>query len=111
MEPYLRAATLSIVPLRIGGGSRLKILESLAAGAPVVSTAIGAEGLDVEPGIHCVIADSPGDIANSIRELLQHPQQRDALSRAGRKLVEQRYDWGRLAALQAAAWNAARVKP
>jgi len=110
MEPYLRGATLSIVPLRIGGGSRLKILESLAAGAPVVSTTIGAEGLNVEHGVHCVIADSPEDFARSLRDLLRDPEQREVMSQAGRHLVEQHYDWGQLAALQAEAWNAARTK-
>jgi glycosyltransferase involved in cell wall biosynthesis len=111
MEPYLRGATLSIVPLRIGGGSRLKILESFAAGAPVVSTAIGAEGLDVEDDVHCLIADSPEDFARSIGDLLRDPARREALSRAGRLLVEERYDWGRLAVLQEEAWSAARVTP
>lgn len=82
---------LSIVPLRIGAGTRLKIIESMALGTPVVSTSIGAEGLDVVHGENILLADDPKDFARAVLEILRNPQLRDKLSVAGLKLVKERY--------------------
>jgi len=96
VRPYLIAASLVIVPLRIGGGSRLKILEALAAGRCVVSTTIGAEGLAVEAGKHLLIADDPTDFARLITTLLADPTARHSIAAAGRSLVESEYSWDRI---------------
>jgi sugar transferase (PEP-CTERM/EpsH1 system associated) len=97
VRPYLAEATVCVVPLRIGGGTRLKIFEALAMAKPVVSTTIGAEGLPVTPGEHLVLADGPEDFARAVVALLRDPARRRALAAAGRALVEQRFSWGRVA--------------
>jgi glycosyltransferase involved in cell wall biosynthesis len=90
---YVSRATLSVVPLRVAGGTRIKILESMALGTPVVSTTIGAEGLDVVPGRHLGVADTPDRIAAAIVDLLRDEPRRRALAEAGRRLVAERYTW------------------
>ncbi|MDF1544728.1 MAG: glycosyltransferase family 4 protein [bacterium] len=97
VRPYIERAAAYIVPLRIGGGSRLKILEALAMKKGVVSTSIGAEGLEITDGQEIVLADSPSDFVSAIANLLQDRQQAVALGEAGRKLVEKRYGWDSLA--------------
>ena len=89
---YLRAATVVIVPLRIGGGTRLKIFEAMAMGKAVVSTSIGAEGLDVTPGRDLVIADAPESLAQEILKLLRDPDLRHSYEQAAATLAK-RYDW------------------
>jgi glycosyltransferase involved in cell wall biosynthesis len=93
VTPYVAQATLSVVPLRVGGGTRIKILESLALGTPVVSTTVGAEGLDVVPGRHIRLADTPRDFAEAVVSLMRDPEARRAMSAAGRSLVAERYTW------------------
>jgi glycosyltransferase involved in cell wall biosynthesis len=97
VRPYVDAATVYVVPLRIGGGTRLKILEALAMGKAVVSTSVGAEGLDVVDGEHILIADSADEFADRIERLLADPSLRGKLGRAGRALVTERYRWDSLA--------------
>ncbi|HUF92444.1 MAG TPA: glycosyltransferase [Candidatus Limnocylindria bacterium] len=97
VRPYLAEAAVCVVPLRIGGGTRLKIFEALAMARPVVSTTIGAEGLPVTPGEHLVLADGPEDFARAVVALLRDPARGRALAAAGRALVEQRFSWGRVA--------------
>jgi glycosyltransferase involved in cell wall biosynthesis len=97
VRPAVGQATLYIVPLRIGGGTRLKIFEALAMGKAVLSTSIGAEGLGLTPGVHVGIADGAENFARTVVALLQDPARRDALGRAGRALVEERYSWPRVA--------------
>ncbi len=95
VRPYYRQALAAIVPLRTGGGTRLKILEAMAAGVPVVSTALGAEGLDVTPGENIVLAD-PTDPDAWVRELSRIAESepwRQQLTVSARKLVCERYDW------------------
>ncbi len=104
VRPHLGRAAVVLVPLRIGGGSRIKILEALAMGKAVVSTKIGAEGLAVSDGAHLVLADSPADFAQRTIELLNSSQQRSALGMRGRALVEERYSWDRAAAALESAW-------
>ncbi|MCS6859889.1 MAG: glycosyltransferase [Abditibacteriales bacterium] len=91
--PYFRRAAVCVVPLRMGSGTRLKILEAFALGKAVVSTTVGAEGLEVVPGQHLLIADDPPSFAAAVVRVLRDADLRERLGRAGRELVEQRYDW------------------
>ena len=74
VRPYLAEGSVCVVPLRAGGGTRIKIFEAMAAGLPVVSTRIGAEGLPLEDGVHCFLADEPGQFADRVVELLRNPE-------------------------------------
>ncbi|MGH7966115.1 MAG: glycosyltransferase family 4 protein, partial [Candidatus Binatia bacterium] len=91
--PYYQQSQVSIIPLRAGGGTRLKILESMALGRPVVSTALGCEGLEVVDQEHLMIADTPAEFAERVIQLLTDRELRDRISRNARHLVERRYDW------------------
>ncbi|MDP3919972.1 MAG: glycosyltransferase family 4 protein [Candidatus Omnitrophota bacterium] len=91
--PYYYKAGIAICPLRQGSGTRLKILEAMALGNPVVSTSIGAEGLDVEPGRNILIADDAETFAQSILKLLRTPETFNAIRRAGRDLAVSQYSW------------------
>jgi sugar transferase (PEP-CTERM/EpsH1 system associated) len=93
VRPYLADSLAVVVPLRSGGGTRLKILEAMAMGRPVVSTHQGAEGLEISDGVNILLADSPQEFARHIFALLAEPQLGERLSRAGRTLVEAKYDW------------------
>jgi polysaccharide biosynthesis protein PslH len=93
VRPYYRSALAVIVPLRIGGGTRLKILEAMAAGVPVVSTHLGAEGIDVTHNVHLLLADSDVEIATAIDNLARSSEMRSRLVRAARDLVTCQYDW------------------
>lgn len=96
VRPWLARATVVVVPLRSGSGTRFKILEAFAAGRPVVSTRIGAEGLAVEHGIHLLLADDPTSFAEAVIQLLTDPERRWSLARAARELVEREYAWPRI---------------
>lgn len=93
---HLRAAAVVVVPLRVGGGTRLKIYEAMAVGKAVVSTSVGAEGLDVHHGRDMILADSPVEFAESVITLLRDP---DLRSRQGRAAAEvaANYGWPRIA--------------
>jgi len=91
-DAYPRA-DIFLAPIRIGGGTRLKILEAMAAGLPVVSTTVGVEGLEVRKGKEVLIADTPQEFAQKIDRLLKNPSLRDKIGEAGRALVRQKYDW------------------
>lgn len=93
VRPSIGEAAVYVVPLRAGGGTRLKIFEALAMSKPVVSTTLGAEGLALEPGRHYVPADDPGDFADAVVALLRDPERRRMIGQAGRRLVETRYSW------------------
>lgn len=97
MVGALRAATVVVVPLRAGAGTRIKVLEALALGKAVVSTSIGCEGLEVEHGRELLIGDRPQDMAGLVIKLLRDPVWRRELGASGRKLVEARYGWERSA--------------
>ena len=86
-------ATVCIVPIRQGGGTRLKILEAMALGTPVVATSKGAEGLDVVDGEHLLLADAPELFSVRTAELLSNPDLRHRLAANARRLVEAHYDW------------------
>jgi glycosyltransferase involved in cell wall biosynthesis len=97
VRPYVSRASLYVVPLRVGGGTRLKIFEALAMGKAVVSTSVGAEGLPVVPGRHLLIEDDPAAFAGAVVSLLEDPERRAALGAAGRRLVEERHSWAHVA--------------
>jgi polysaccharide biosynthesis protein PslH len=91
--PYLRAARVLVVPLLAGSGTRLKILEAMAAGIPVVTTAVGAAGLDATPGRHLLIGDTPAELAEHAADVLTDGHLARSLSESARLLVESCYDW------------------
>ena len=93
VRPHMAAAAVYIVPLRIGGGTRLKIFEAMAMGKPVVSTTIGAEGLPVKPERDILIADSATAFAGAVVRLLRNQDERTRIGEAARRLVAERYDW------------------
>jgi glycosyltransferase involved in cell wall biosynthesis len=98
VRPYLAASTVAIVPLRLGAGTRLKILEALAAGRPVVSTTVGAEGLDLLPEHDLLLADTPATFAAAVLELFARPQTAQTLAAQGQATVRDRYSWSHIAA-------------
>lgn len=93
VRPFVDEAAVYVVPLRAGGGTRLKIFEALAMGKAVVSTTVGAEGLALTPGKDVAIADVPQDFADTVVRLLRDTSRRRALGRAGRLLVQRKYSW------------------
>lgn len=93
LAEVLNSATLSLVPLRYGGGTRLKILESLAHSVPVVSSSIGCEGIDVLHGRDILIADSPRGFASELTRLINSTALRQKLIRNGLDLIREKYDW------------------
>ncbi|HEY0961592.1 MAG TPA: glycosyltransferase family 4 protein [Pseudomonadales bacterium] len=97
VRPSVHEAAVYIVPLRVGGGTRLKIFEALAMGKAIVSTTVGAEGLPLEDGTHLVLADTPEAFASQVLQLINDPMLRARLGRAGRELVQARYSWQRVA--------------
>jgi polysaccharide biosynthesis protein PslH len=97
VRPYMRDASVYVVPLRIGGGTRLKIFEAMAMGKAVVSTTVGAEGLPIVPGEHLLIADEPHTFARAVVRLMRDADRRERLGAAARALVVARYDWSAVA--------------
>ena len=96
VRPYVKGASVVVVPLRVGGGTRLKILEALALGKPLVSTTVGAEGIEAVPDRDLVIADRADVFADEVVSLLSQPERREALGEAGRRLVQNQYNWERI---------------
>ena len=92
-RPYLDSSTVVIVPLRVGGGTRFKIVEAMAKGKPIVSTRIGAEGIEVSHDRELLLADDADSFAREVGRLLTDPELAKRLGRAGRQLAEQRYSW------------------
>ncbi len=98
IRPYVHPACVYVVPLRVGGGTRLKIFEAMAMGKAIVSTSIGAEGLPVTIGKNILIEDDPERFALSVAGLLSDPAARFRLGRAARQMVESRHSWRAVAA-------------
>ncbi len=93
IRPYIGKAAVYVVPLRIGGGTRLKILDAMAMGKAIVSTSIGAEGIDVTHGKNILIADTPEDFSRQVIRVLNDDTLRQSLGKEGRRLVEEKYSW------------------
>jgi glycosyltransferase involved in cell wall biosynthesis len=97
VRPYLNDSAVIVVPIRFGSGTRLKILDAWAMGRAIVSTGLGAEGLEAVDGENILLADEAGQFAHHVLSLLSDPQRRSHLGKAGRRLVESRYDWSVIA--------------
>jgi polysaccharide biosynthesis protein PslH len=97
IRPFVARGSLCIVPLRIGGGTRLKIFEAMAMNKAIVSTSVGAEGLAVSAGENILLADAPGDFASSVVSLLGNPTERKRLGTSARALVQEKYSWPKVA--------------
>jgi len=96
IRTFLALASVYVVPIYVGGGTRLKILDAMASGKAVVSTSIGCEGLDVEDRKNILIADSPEKFSECVNRLLADEQLRKRLESNGRRFVEDRYSWGKI---------------
>jgi len=92
-RPYLRNAAVVVIPIRAGSGTRLKVLEALAMGAGIVTTSAGCEGIDLQAGVHALLADTPELFATQVVRVIGNPQLRVSLGGAGRRLVESKYGW------------------
>jgi glycosyltransferase involved in cell wall biosynthesis len=91
--PCFKDAGLVVVPVRAGGGMRVRILEALARGMPIVTTTIGLEGIEAEPGEHVLVGDSPVEFATRVIRVLKEQTLQEQLARNGRELIEKRYDF------------------
>ena len=93
VRPYLAKAAVVLVPIRMGGGTRLKVVEGLAMGKPMVSTSLGCEGVNVQDEEHLLVADAPGPFTTAVQRLFEDRSLAAALGRAGRSRMEQEYSW------------------
>jgi glycosyltransferase involved in cell wall biosynthesis len=93
VRPYFRRASVLVAPLRIGSGTRLKVVEGLAMAKPMVSTTVGCEGIDVRSGEHLLVADSPDDFADAVTLLLRDRALGRRLGDAGHRLARNHYSW------------------
>jgi len=93
VRPYMWGASLFVVPLRMGGGTRFKIVEAMAAGVPVVSTRLGAEGIPVVDGQELLLADEPEAFAGAVGKVFSNPGLAESLSNAGLSFVRRHFDW------------------
>lgn len=93
IEPYWQGAAVYIAPLRMGSGTRFKLLEAMAAGCAVVSTTIGAQGLGVSTGKELILADTVSEFATAVQNLLENPEKRVELGQNGRTFVRDHFDW------------------
>lgn len=110
VRPFLATSGIMVVPLRIGGGSRLKILEALAAGLPVISTRVGAEGLDLVPGEDYIAADEPEAMVDALVSSILDPRPARAMAGRSRSFVLDRYDWDTMADRLERVWFACLEK-
>ncbi|MCL4500158.1 MAG: glycosyltransferase, partial [Chloroflexi bacterium] len=110
VRPYYGSASVFIVPLRFGGGTRLKILEAMSVEMPVVSTKLGCEGLDLVPGDDYLAADTPEGFADAVAGLLGDRTERDRLGRRGRQTATERFDWAVIGDAQEKAYRQALTR-
>ena len=93
VRPHLARASIMILPLRVGGGTRIKVFEGMAAGLALVSTRIGTEGLPVVDGEHAMLADEPAAFADAVVSLIQNPDRRQRMANVSRDWVRQNFSW------------------
>ncbi len=93
IRPWVAKSSVYVVPLRVGGGTRLKVVDAMAQGKAIVSTSIGCEGIRVKDGIHVLIADDQSTFAQKVLSLLENKETRMRLGQEARKLAKQEYDW------------------
>jgi len=93
LNPYLEQSAVMVVPVRAGSGMRVRILEAFARGMPVVTTSVGLEGIDAQPGRDVLVADTPAEFAEAVNRLLLDEDLRTQLAVNGRLLAESHYDW------------------
>ncbi len=105
VNPFLSAAAVYVVPLRMGSGTRLKLLQAMAARRAIVSTQVGAQGLDVQDGEQLRLADTEEAFARAVIELLRDPTQREALGERAAQYVARGYDWPVIAPRLLAAYD------
>jgi glycosyltransferase involved in cell wall biosynthesis len=97
VRSHVRDGSVFVIPLRVGGGTRIKAFEAMALGLPVVATSVGVEGLELEPGTHYLRADTAREFADAVIRLLRDPECRERLSRTARRHVEQKFSARRAA--------------
>jgi glycosyltransferase involved in cell wall biosynthesis len=107
ISAYYRKCAVFVAPILKGSGTRLKILEAMASGSPVVSTTIGAEGLDVQDGKHLLIGDTPEAMADAVKTLLSNQELNKSIAAQARERVVARYDWDAIAAQLLSIYDAA----
>ncbi|GAB4477479.1 MAG: glycosyltransferase [Anaerolineae bacterium] len=110
VQPYIAGADVYVAPLRMGSGTRFKLLEAMAMGSPVVSTRLGAEGLAVEDGVHLRLADTAGEFASAVLDLLADERTRQELAANARRLVREHYDWSAIIPRVEAGYSAAYAR-
>jgi glycosyltransferase involved in cell wall biosynthesis len=110
VRPYIARAAAYVAPLRIGGGTRLKLLEAMAMGKAIVSTRLGAEGYPVSDRQQLMLADAPDEFAAAVVNLLREPRRREALGQTARAFVEQKYDWRAIVPIVEAAYALSPAK-
>jgi sugar transferase (PEP-CTERM/EpsH1 system associated) len=98
VRPYLAGAAAVVTPIRIGSGTRLKVLEALAMARPLVSTSLACEGLDLQPGRHLLVADDPSRFADAVVRVLEDRAMADRIGAAGRQDMEARFGWNAITA-------------
>ncbi len=109
VRPWFAHASAYVLPMRVGGGVRLKLLETLAMELPCVTTGLGAQGVEgFVPGTHALVADEPGAFGAALERLLDESATRNEMAAAGRRLVEERYDWQRIVRRMEQAWETHR---
>lgn len=104
VRPFFEQAALAVCPIRDGGGTRVKILDNLSMGKPIVSTSIGVEGIDVVPGRDLLIADTPADFESQIARILEDAPLRAQLAANARQLAEKSYSWDGIVRVQLDAY-------
>jgi polysaccharide biosynthesis protein PslH len=97
LRPHLASAAAVVVPLRLGGGTRLKIVEAMAMGKAIVSTTLGAEGIEAVPGCHLLVEDEPAAFADAVNRLLAEPGLAARIGQSARQLAVERYAWSEAA--------------
>jgi glycosyltransferase involved in cell wall biosynthesis len=109
VRPYLRDAAVVIVPLRVGGGTRLKVLEAMGMAKPIVATTVGAEGVALTHGKDALLVDAPDAFTSAVTAVLSDPAYAERLGRQARRLAEAQYGWDAIVSRLEALYEASRT--